>query len=267
MRLALHQVDAFTSKVFGGNPAAVVPLDSWLPDATMQSIALENNLSETAFFVRESSGYRIRWFTPTSEVPLCGHATLASAWVLFHVLGVEGDVVELHSLSGPLRVTRVDDQLALDFPAYPLADYGGPRDAIEALGKPPIQTLGRESLLFAVYESEADVRAIAPDFGMLLRSGMKALVTAPASAQGGGDFVSRFFAPTVGIDEDPVTGSAHCSLIPYWSARLSKTKLRARQVSLRGGELDCELRGDRVSIAGRAVRYLEGTIHIPDGEV
>ncbi len=257
MRLTLHQIDAFTDHVFGGNPAAVVPLESWLPDATMQSIALENNLSETAFFVREGDGYRIRWFTPTSEVALCGHATLASAWVLFHVLGAPGDVVELQSASGPLRVTRVDEQLALDFPAYSLEDYRGPASAIEALGKAPVQVLGRDKLLFAVYETEADVRAIAPDFPALLRSGMKAVVTAP-----GNDFVSRFFAPTVGIDEDPVTGSAHCSLIPYWAARLGKTKLHARQVSRRGGELDCELRADRVSIAGHAVRYLEGTIEV-----
>lgn len=259
MRLALHQVDAFTDKVFSGNPAAVVPLDAWLPEATMQSIALENNLSETAFFVPEGDGYRIRWFTPTAEVPLCGHATLASAWVLFHAIGVAGDAITFASASGPLRVRRVGERLALDFPAYPLSDYQGPSDAIAALGRAPREVLGRETLLFAVYQDEADVRALSPDFAALKRSGFKALATARGSDV---DFVSRFFAPTVGIDEDPVTGSAHCSLIPFWAARLGRNRLRARQVSRRGGELDCELVGDRVSIAGRAVRYLEGTIEV-----
>lgn len=255
MRLTLHQVDAFTSKVFAGNPAAVVPLEEWLPDATMQAIALENNLSETAFFVRAGGGYHIRWFTPSAEVPLCGHATLATAWVIFQERNAES--ISFQSASGALRVAREGELLALDFPAYELTAYKGPRAAIDALGAEPREVLGRDGLLFAVYENEAAVRAITPDFGALKRADMEALVTAP-----GDDFVSRFFAPSLGIDEDPVTGSAHCSLIPFWSARLGKTRMHARQVSARGGELECELRGDRVSIAGRAVRYLHGTIEI-----
>jgi PhzF family phenazine biosynthesis protein len=255
MRLTLHQVDAFTSKVFAGNPAAVVPLEEWLDDATMQAIASENNLSETAFYVREGSSYRIRWFTPTSEVPLCGHATLASAWVIFQEFNREQ--ISFISASGVLRVSRQGELLALDFPAYELGPYGGPREAIDALGAAPKEVLGRDGLLFAVYENEDAVRALSPDFGALKRANTKALVTAPAD-----DFVSRFFAPSVGIDEDPVTGSAHCSLIPYWAARLGKTSMHARQISRRGGELECELRGDRVSIAGRAVRYLHGTIEV-----
>lgn len=259
MRLTLHQVDAFTDRVFGGNPAAIVPLETWLPEPTMQAIAMENQLSETAFFVRDGDAYHIRWFTPTAEVPLCGHATLASAWVLFHALGAPGDTVVFSSASGPLRVTRDGDRMFLDFPAYALSPYDGPREAIDALGRAPTSTLGRQGLLFAIYDDEATVRAIAPDFAALKRANQKALVTAPGTDV---DFVSRFFAPTFGIDEDPVTGSAHCSLIPYWAARLGKDKLRARQVSARGGELDCALRGDRVSIGGRAVRYLEGTIEV-----
>jgi len=259
MRLTLHQVDAFASEVFRGNPAAVCPLDAWLPDATMQAIAMENNLSETAFVVREADGYRIRWFTPLAEVPLCGHATLASAFVLFGLHG--GEPLTFQSKSGPLSVTRAGDVLTLDFPVLPVGEYTGPREAIDALGVAPDEVLGREHLLFAVYRDERVVRELRPDFARLGKLDLRALVTAPGSDV---DFVSRFFAPSEGIDEDPVTGSAHCSLIPYWAQRLGKTTLRARQVSRRGGELDCALHGDRVSIGGRAVRYLEGTITIPD---
>ena len=257
MRLAIHQVDAFADRVFRGNPAAVVPLDAWLPDETMQLIALENNLSETAFFVREGDAYRIRWFTPTNEVPLCGHATLATAWVIFQTQ--REDTLSFISATGLLRVTRRGDLLALDFPAFALSQYTGPREAIDALGAAPRAVLGRNEILYADYDDEAANRAIAPDFAALKRANIEALVTAPGN---GVDFVSRFFAPSVGIDEDPVTGSAHCLLIPYWAARLGKDSLRARQVSRRGGELSCELHGERVAIAGRAVRYLEGTIEV-----
>lgn len=257
MRLPIFQVDAFSDRVFKGNPAAVVPLDAWIDDALMQSIALENNLSETAFFVREGDGFRIRWFTPTNEVPLCGHATLASAWVIFHLHG--GDSISFSSASGPLRVTRSASLLALDFPAYPLRAFDGPRSVVSALGGAPRELLARDRLVFAVFDDEAAVRAVTPDFAALKREDYKALITAPGTDV---DFVSRFFAPSEGIDEDPVTGSAHCSLIPYWAARLGKTALRAKQVSRRSGSLTCELRGDRVSIAGHAVRYLEGFIEV-----
>ncbi|MBI2393316.1 MAG: PhzF family phenazine biosynthesis protein [Deltaproteobacteria bacterium] len=264
MRLPLHQVDAFASEIFRGNPAAVCPLEAWLPDETMQAIAMENNLSETAFFVREGDAHRIRWFTPVSEVPLCGHATLASAWVLFHALGAPGDEVRLVSKSGPLSVRRRGELLVLDFPVLPLdrcsAPFGANGAAIDAIGSPPVEVHGREGLLFAVYGDEAQVRALTPDFPVLARADLRVIVTAPGSDV---DFVSRFFAPSEGIDEDPVTGSAHCTLIPYWAERLGKTTLRARQVSRRGGELECALVGDRVHIGGRAVRYLEGTITIP----
>jgi len=259
MRLPIHQVDAFASEVFRGNPAAVCPLERWLPDATMQSIALENNLSETAFVVREGDGFRIRWFTPVNEVPLCGHATLATAFVLFELHG--GEHLAFQSQSGPLSVKRRGDVLTLDFPVLSLSEYSGPREAIDALGAEPDLVLGREHLLFAVYRDERTVRELRPDFARLGRFDLRASVTAPGDEV---DFVSRFFAPSEGIDEDPVTGSAHCSLIPYWAERLNKTTLRARQVSARGGELDCALHGERVTIGGRGVRYLEGTITIPD---
>lgn len=259
MRLPLFQVDAFASAVFRGNPAAVLPLERWLDDGTMQSIAAENNLSETAFVVREGEGFRIRWFTPEVEVPLCGHATLATAWVLFHTGAVSGDVVHLSSASGPLSVTREGEVLALDFPVLPVSPGPVPPEAIAALGERPDEILLSKNLVFAVYSTESRVRALTPDFARLARAGHMAVVTAPGDEV---DFVSRFFAPNEGIPEDPVTGSAHCSLAPYWAARLGKTTLRARQVSRRGGELECTLLGDRVKIAGRAVRYLEGTIEI-----
>jgi PhzF family phenazine biosynthesis protein len=260
MRLPIHQVDAFADRVFRGNPAAVVPLESWLPEATMQSIAAENNLSETAFLVREGIGWRIRWFTPVNEVPLCGHATLASAWVIFHALGHQSDVIELQSASGPLFVRRRDDLLVLDFPTWRAEKVGFDPEAIAALGAKPAEILGRPGkVILAVYEGEDRVRSLAPDFATLAKHDLKAIVTAPGKEV---DFVSRFFAPSEGIPEDPVTGSAHCSLIPYWAERLGKTELHAKQVSARGGELFCKLLGDRVEIAGRAVRYLEGSIEI-----
>lgn len=261
MRLAIHQVDAFAERVFRGNPAAVVPLESWLPDATLQSIALENNLSETAFLVRDGDGYHIRWFTPVNEVPLCGHATLASAWVVFHALGHAGDVVRFRSKSGPLSVRRDGARLALDFPTLPATREPVAREVIAALGGEPVEVLSRPGkLVMAVFGDEAAVRTIEPDFAALARHDLKAIVTAPGTDV---DFVSRFFAPSEGIAEDPVTGSAHCTLIPYWAARLGKNELRARQISARVGELWCKLLGDRVEIAGHAVRFLEGTIELP----
>jgi PhzF family phenazine biosynthesis protein len=259
MIVPLYQVDAFTSRLFAGNPAAVCPLESWLPDGAMQSIALENNLSETAFFVRHGEVYDLRWFTPACEVGLCGHATLASAFVIFEYLDPEAKLVRFQTRSGELRVRRNGELLTMDFPAQP-AKPCDPSPALgAALGK-PFRELSAARDYLAVYESESDVRALKPDMRALAGLDRFAvIVTAPGKDA---DFVSRFFAPAHGVDEDPVTGSAHCTLTPYWAARLGKTKLHARQVSARGGELWCELAGDRVFLSGRAVRYLEGTISV-----
>jgi PhzF family phenazine biosynthesis protein len=258
VRLPLFQVDAFSSRVFGGNPAAVCPLDAWLPDAELQAIALENNLSETAFFVREAGGLRLRWFTPTQEVDLCGHATLAAAWVLFHRLEAGLERVEFASRSGPLVVTKeADGWLAMDFPSRPPTPCPVPAGLVEALGAAPRETLASRDLV-AVFDSEEQVRALRPDLARLATLDTFAVVpTAPGKDV---DFVSRFFAPRAGVPEDPVTGSAHCSLVPYWAKRLGKSALSARQVSARGGELRCEERGSRVRIAGQAALYLEGFI-------
>ena len=264
MELKLYQVDAFTERTFGGNPAAVVPLREWLPDATMQAIALENNLSETAFFVpRDDGGFDLRWFTPLIEADLCGHATLGTAWVLFNRLGHAEEAVTFHTRSGPLTVARDGDRLAMDFPAQPPvpepADIG---DVAGALGVAPEAVFAAPYAL-AVLDSEETVRTVRPDFRRVAALDIPELiVTAPGAKGGDCDFVSRFFAPTGGIDEDPVTGSAHCILIPYWAERLGKTEMFARQVSARGGALWCALKGDRVSIAGYGAPYLEGTITV-----
>lgn len=262
MDLKLYQVDAFTDRTFGGNPAAVVPLRAWLPDGTMQAIALENNLSETAFFVpREGGGFDLRWFTPRLEVDLCGHATLGTAWVLFNRLGHSGGTIAFHTRSGPLTVSRDGARLAMDFPAQPPApaDIG---DVAGALGVEPEAVLAGPYAL-AVLDSEETVRAVQPDFRRVAGLDIPELiVTAPGAEGGDCDFVSRFFAPAGGIDEDPATGSAHCILIPYWAGRLGRTEMFARQVSARGGALWCALKGDRVSIAGHAAPYLEGTITV-----
>ena len=259
MRLPLYQVDAFTSRPFGGNSAGIVPLDSWLPDAVMQAIAAENNLAETAFFVREGEGFRLRWFTPTVEVDLCGHATLASAHVLFTSLGYAGAQIDFMTRGGKLTVTRRGDELAMELPSRPPQPCAVPPDLEKALGKAPVAVSAARDYLM-VYEREADLRALTPDMARIARLDRFAvIVTAPGESC---DFVSRFFAPAQGIPEDPVTGSAHCTLVPYWSKRLGKKTLQARQISPRVGELSCEDRGDRVVIAGKAVLYLEGTIHV-----
>ncbi len=259
MRLTLFQVDAFTSRVFGGNPAAVVPLETWLPNATLQAIALENNLSETAFFVKEGSGWQLRWFTPTQEVDLCGHATLAAAHVLFDKVSPGMERVEFGSRSGPLAVTREDDWLVLDFPSWPPKPFTPPPAIDEILGATPREVLASRDWV-VVFDSEEQVRELRPDLRRLAQMDTFAVtVTAPGKDV---DFVSRFFAPRIGVPEDPVTGSAHCSLVPYWAKRLGRTRLTARQVSARGGELRCEDRGERVHIAGRAVLYLEGHITV-----
>jgi PhzF family phenazine biosynthesis protein len=260
MNLRLYQIDAFASRVFSGNPAAVVPLDRWLPDATLQAIAAENNLSETAFFVGEKGYFHIRWMTPTEEVDLCGHATLASAWVVFHEIENGRTEVHFRSQSGPLRVTGDGDRLTLDFPSRPPEPADGSAGAVaDALGARPRAVLASRDYL-AVFESEDEVRALRPDVARVAAlDRMAVIATAPGSDC---DFVSRFFVPSLGIPEDPVTGSAHCTLVPYWSRRLGRSSLFARQVSPRGGELWCEDRGERVSIAGHAALYMTGTIEI-----
>lgn len=260
MKLKIFQVDAFTSELFHGNPAAVVPLDEWLPDETMQSIALENNLSETAFFVREGDGYGLRWFTPTFEIDLCGHATLASAHVIFNVLKLEDTKISFRShKSGELAVEKNGDVLTLDFPSRPPVLCEAPEGLIEALGKAP-KEIFKSRDYFLVFENEQEILDLAPSFSKLAEMPTHAvIVTAPGETS---DFVSRFFAPDAGINEDPVTGSSHCNLIPYWAERLGKNRLFARQVSARGGELYCELVGDRVKIGGNAVLYMTGEIYV-----
>jgi predicted PhzF superfamily epimerase YddE/YHI9 len=253
--IPLFQVDAFASRRFAGNPAAVCPLPGWPDDALLQAIAAENNLSETAFLVRETAGWRIRWFTPQAEVDLCGHATLAAAFVLFERLEPGRMEVEFASQSGPLGVRREADRLALDFPARPPRPIPPLPALSTALGRAPAELL-RARDLCAVYSTEADVRSLRPDFAALTPLGDVGIIaTAPGDDC---DFVSRFFAPAVGIPEDPVTGSAHATLTPYWAARLGKRSLFARQVSARGGELWVEDRGERVAIAGCAVLVVEG---------
>lgn len=259
MEIPLYQIDAFTGRVFGGNPAAVCPLRTWLPDETMQAIAAENNLSETAFFVPEGEDFDLRWFTPATEVDLCGHATLAAGALLLSKLAPSRSAVRFHTASGVLEVVKDGEWFAMDFPAWE-AKPAKSAAVAEALGAAPVEVLSNQRDYLAVFEREADIRALAPDFdklGKLDRAGM--IVSAPGDEV---DFVSRFFAPAMGICEDPVTGSAHCALTPYWSKRLNKASLNARQISARGGELICELRGERVVIRGRAAFYLEGSIRI-----
>jgi PhzF family phenazine biosynthesis protein len=262
MRIPLYQIDAFvTGEAFSGNPAAVCPLDAWLPDALMQAIAAENNLSETAFFVPEDGEYRLRWFTPVTEVELCGHATLASAFVIFRFLAPQLCSVRFRTeKAGVLAVGRDGERLVLDFPARPPAPCAAPGGLAAALGRAPAAVLAGPSYL-AVYGGADEIAALKPNFAAIARLDRGGvIVTAPG--RGEIDFVSRYFAPAAGVDEDPVTGSAHCTLIPYWAARLGKTRLVARQISRRGGALYCELRGERVAIAGRAALYLEGTITV-----
>jgi PhzF family phenazine biosynthesis protein len=266
VKLPIYQIDAFASAVFAGNPAAVCPLERWLPDATMQSIAAENNLAETAFFVPRAGGdgragveYDLRWFTPEAEIDLCGHATLASAHVVFTRLAPGAQGVTFHSKSGPLIVKREGAMLVLDFPSRPPTRCDAPAGLVEALGTTPAEVWSSRDVM-VVLDSEHAVRGLSPSFDRTRALNLFGLiVTAPGREV---DFVSRFFAPSVGIPEDPVTGSAHCTLVPYWAKRLGKTRLTARQVSVRGGELLCEDRGERVSIGGRVALYLEGTIAV-----
>jgi PhzF family phenazine biosynthesis protein len=261
MKLPLYQVDAFASRPFAGNPAAVVPLPRWVDDALLQAIATENNLSETAFLVGGAGRYEIRWMTPATEVDLCGHATLASAWVVFDKLEPGRAEVTFSSKSGPLRVTRDGATLFLDFPSRAPQPAEGSREALAAaLGRSPRESWAAARDYMAVFDTEDEVLGLAPDRTRLLALDRGAVIaTAPGRAV---DFVSRFFAPAYGILEDPVTGSAHCTLVPFWAKRLGKARLVARQVSARGGDLVCEDRGERVSIGGSAAPYLEGTIEV-----
>jgi predicted PhzF superfamily epimerase YddE/YHI9 len=261
MKIAIYQIDAFTNERFKGNPAAVCPLDSWLPDAVMQDIAAENNLAETAFIVPSADHFEIRWFTPTVEVDLCGHATLASAHILFNELGFAGDQVNFVShRSGPLSVTKHGSVLALNFPVDTTTELPILPEHSVGLSQSPRAVLkGKTDYLF-VYDSEAEIRALQPDFEALKTHPVRGIiVTAPGVTT---DFVSRFFGPNCGVNEDPVTGSAHTTLTPYWAAVLGKTELSARQLSQRTGDLTCKLLGDRVEIAGEAVLYLRGEIEI-----
>ncbi len=259
MKLPLYQIDAFTDRAFGGNPAAICPLGEWLDDDTMQKMALENNLSETAFFVGGEGRYDLRWFTPAHEVDLCGHATLASAHVVFNRLEPGSDKVVFSTKSGDLMVTRQGDLMEMNFPSRPpspVASYGG---LLEALGGNPGEVMAARDYM-VTYETADDVRALAPDMaGLASLDKFAIIVTAPGDGTAEApDFVSRFFAPAGGIPEDPVTGSAHCTLIPYWSKRLGKSELTAHQISPRGGVLHCRDEGDRVTIAGNAVEVLAG---------
>lgn len=261
MRLPIYQVDAFTDRLFAGNPAAVVPLESWPADTVLQAIAAENNLSETAFLVAGADGWELRWFTPAVEVELCGHATLASAFVIATVLRPGVEHLRFHTrMAGVLTVDRRGDLYTLDFPSRPAAPVEPHPGLLPALGgRPPREILAARDYL-VIHETAEDVRRLEPDFRALGQLDRAVIVTAPG--EDGIDFVSRFFAPGHGIDEDPVTGSAHCTLTPYWTGRLGRSVLEARQISRRGGALTVTAAGNRVLIAGRAVLYLEGTIAV-----
>jgi len=259
MEITLYQIDAFTNHVFGGNPAAVCPLDEWIDEGLMQKIAEENNLSETAFFVKRNSCYEIRWFTPATEIELAGHPTLAAAYVIFNYCNHDSSTISFSSKSGHLSVEKNGDLLKMNFPVLK-ASKAAPNDLLNrALGHEPVELyLSRDYL--AVYKSQKDILSIDPDFGLLKRLDcLGVIVTAPGDEA---DFVSRCFAPAVGINEDPVTGSAHSTLIPYWANRLKKDSLHAYQLSKRGGELFCGYLGSRVEIGGKAVPYLSGKIVI-----
>jgi PhzF family phenazine biosynthesis protein len=261
MKIPIYQVDAFTSEVFSGNPAAVCILDAWIDDERLQSIAAENNLSETAFIVQTGNGFDLRWFTPVTEVALCGHAILASAYVLFVCRNWPADGVRFQTReSGELSVTRRDDLLEMDFPARPCCARTSPAGLEEALRVSSGEVFGSAEDLMVVLDDENAVRKVQPDFGALERAECRGVIITARGDRS--DFVSRFFAPRVGIAEDPVTGSAHCVLIPYWAGVLGKDVLHAFQVSKRGGELFCANAGDRVRISGQAALYLEGAITI-----
>jgi len=262
MNLPIFQVDAFTKTPMSGNPAAICPLAEWLADDAMLKIAAENNLSETAFFVKKDARYEIRWFTPTVEINLCGHATLAASFVIFNCLNLETEQIKFYShRSGDLSVEKQDNVLVLDFPAYDLNETVILKDLVNAVGKMPKQVWEtQEKMAMLLFETEEDVRNLAPDMSALTKLEFDEIIVTAKGDEA--DFVSRLFAPRIGIPEDPVTGATHCSLIPYWAEQLGKEKLYARQLSKRGGELFCALEDERVKIGGNAVLYLKGEIYI-----
>ncbi len=266
MQLPIYQVDAFADAVFKGNPAAIMPLENWLPDATMQSLAAENNLAETAFFVPQKGGlsedgFGLRWFTPEAEIDLCGHATLASAWVIFNKLDRTRERIDFFTKSGTLTVTQEGEsgRLMLDFPARPAARVQPCAGLIEAIGAEPVEILGARDYML-VYDNAATVRALKPDMNGLLNIDKSAVIVTAPGDRPGLDCVSRFFAPALGVPEDPVTGSAHCNIVPYWSQRLGKKDIVAYQASKRGGTLYCRHDGDRVFMAGSCRPFMEGTV-------
>ena len=260
MKIDIYQVDAFTDELFTGNPAAVCPLKEWLPDGTMQKIALENNLSETAFFVPEGNNYNIRWFTPETEVDLCGHATLATAHVIFcHLSQGKTGQIQFNSKSGPLYVRKSGDLITLNFPVADLQKVDPPSELIQAIGMKPVETWKATDYLILL-NSQAEIIEASPDFNLLRMFDTRGvIITAPGDSV---DFVSRFFAPGAGINEDPVTGSSHTMLTPFWAQRLGKTEMVAQQLSRRGGTLYCRLLNDRVEISGNAITYMTGTISV-----
>lgn len=266
MELTIYQVDAFTDRVFAGNPAAVVPLTEWLPDADLQAMALENNLAETAYFVPTPNDpghdFHLRWFTPKIEVDLCGHATLATAAVLYRELGWAEDEIRFKAMAGDLIVRKRRDMFELDFPARPPVAEPPPEGFAEALGAQPLEFYKAKKFM-AVLEDEAAVRAVQPDLDFIAgMPGDGLIVTGKGDSV---DCASRYFAPHAGIAEDPVTGSAHCTIVPYWAEKLGRKELHARQISARGGDLYCTLVDDRVLIAGQAVLYMKGVVHVGDG--
>ncbi len=260
MTLPFYQVDAFTSKLFGGNPAAVIPLEKWLDDVTLQNIAAENNLSETAFFVKEEEHYHIRWMTPVNEVPLCGHATLASAYVIFNFIEKKSNEIKFMSKSGELIVTKEGNLLTLDFPTHRPTPIEMNDTIKKCFDKEPLEVLKNGFYLLVIFDSEEYVRNMQPNFELIKQLHPHAVIVSAKGDQA--DFVSRMFAPNEGINEDPVTGSAHTVLVPYWSDKFDKKNFRALQVSKRSGELYCEHCGDRVKISGRAVLYATGNVFL-----
>jgi PhzF family phenazine biosynthesis protein len=259
VKINVYQVDAFANKPFEGNPAAICPLEEWLPEQAMQALAAENNLSETAFFVPDGDGFALRWFTPAIEVDLCGHATLAAAHVLFEELDYQSEEIRFSTKSGTLSVVRNGDSLRMDFPAQQPLPFELPVQLVEAFATTPEDCLKFDDII-AVFPSEEMVRNADPDMSLLAQLDCRAIIITAESAEY--DFIARWFGPKTGIKEDPVTGSAFTQLVPYWASRLGKTEFRVKQVSQRGGELTCELVGNRVLISGRAVLFMRGVIEI-----
>jgi len=260
MKLTIYQIDSFADKLFAGNPAAVIPLDKWIDDSLMQQLAMENNLAETAFFVPKGNDFEIRWFTPALEINLCGHATLASAFVLFNFLEYKKNLVTFHSKSGLLVVSRNGDLLNMDFPSWKpelITEY--PSELLASLGNPEIAGVYSNREYLVELMNEEAVRRCTPDFSLMKKVDKMVIITAPGKEV---DFVSRFFAPNAGVDEDPVTGSAHSQLIPFWSYKLGKDIMQAKQLSKRGGNIYCEQKGERVIMGGKCVFYMKGEIEI-----